>query len=255
MISILKNSYKLSLAMATFFILGMAASLFAIYSLPGSLRLTSGYQPEFMNVYVVVAVTFLAGASALMLALRFKKEVVVFRDRTLEAAAAKKHEAEQGKNTISLEGLINSLEQAHTKKEILDAALTTICKQLYAGQGAIYEASETECKRTVKLESGYALNIGESTTISYEFGEGLIGQAAASGQSLYVDDVPEGYIKIVSGLGSSSPKYLLIVPLKHNGHVLGVLEVASFVNITEAQRKFSEESAQLVANKIFTKAS
>ncbi|HEX6226569.1 MAG TPA: GAF domain-containing protein [Chryseolinea sp.] len=255
MITIFKNSYKLSLTLGTFFILGMAASLFAIYSLPGSLRLTAGYQPEFLNVYVILAITFLAGGLAMMLALRHKKEIVVFRDRTLEAAAAKKHEAEQSKNTISLDGLINSLEQAQDKKEILDAGLNTICKQLDAGQGAIYVAGETNGKRIVELQSGYALNIGESTTISYEFGEGLIGQAAASGQSLYVDDVPEGYIKVVSGLGSASPKYLLIVPLKHNEQVLGVMEVASFVAFTDTQRKFSEESAQLVANKVFTKAS
>ena len=255
MISILKNSYKLSLTLATFFILGMAASLFAIYSLPGSLRLTAGYQPAFLNVYLVVAVTFIAGAIGLVLALRHKKEVVVFRDRALEAAAAKRQEAEQGKTTISLEGLISNLELASNKEEILDAGLKTICKQLDAGQGAIYVATENEGKRTVELKSGYALNIGESTTISYEFGEGLIGQAAASGQSLYVDDVPEGYIKIVSGLGTASPKYLLIVPIRHNGQVLGVMEVASFVAINDNQRKFSEESVQLVANKIFTKAS
>jgi hypothetical protein len=36
---------------------------------------------------------------------------------------------------------------------------------------------------------------------------------------------------------------------------LGVMEVASFVAINDNQRKFSEEAAQLVANKIFTKAS
>ena len=255
MISILKNNYKLSLTLATFFILGMGASLFAIYSLPGSLHLSTGYQPAFLNVYLVIAITFLVGAFGLVLALRYKKEVIVFRDRALEAAASKKHEAEQGKTTISLEGLINSLELANNKQEILDAGINIICKQLDAGQGAIYVATENEGKRTVELQSGYALNIGESTTISYEFGEGLIGQAAASGQSLYVDDVPEGYIKIVSGLGSASPKYLLIVPVKHNGQVLGVMEVASFVAINDNQRKFSEESAQLVANKIFTKAS
>jgi putative methionine-R-sulfoxide reductase with GAF domain len=254
MISIFKNSYKLSLTLATFFILGMAVSLFAIYSLPGSLHLTAGYQPEFLNVYLIIAATFLAGTIALMLALRFKKEVIVFRDRALEAAA-KKHEAEQGKSTISLEGLISSLEQAHDKKEILEAGLNTICKQLDAGQGAMYVASEIEGKRTVELQTGYALHIGESTTISYEFGEGLIGQAATSGQSLYVDDVPEGYIKIVSGLGTASPRYLLIVPVKHSGQVLGVMEVAAFAAISDNQRKFAEESAQLVANKIFTKAS
>lgn len=255
MITVFKNPYKLSLALATFFILGMAVSLFAIYSLPVSLRLADGYQSEFLSVYVVIAATFVVGALGLVVALRYKREVLIFRDRSIEAAAGKKHETEQGKTTISLDGVIASVQQGENIKGILEAGLNAICKQLEAGQGAIYVAVENEGKRIVELQGGYALNIGESTIISYEFGEGLIGQAAASGRSLYVDDVPEGYIKIVSGLGSASPRYLLIVPVKHNEQVLGVMEIASFTPISEDGRKFSEEAGQLIANQIINKAS
>jgi transcriptional regulator with GAF, ATPase, and Fis domain len=233
----------------------MALSLYAIYSLPSSLRLSDGYQPELMNVYFVIALTFLFGALALVLALRYKKEVIIFRDRTIDASTATKQETEEGKTTISLTNLISNLTQAKGQKDILEVGLNTVCKQLEAGQGAIYATLEKEGKRTVELKSGYALNIGESTIINYEFGEGLIGQAAAGGQSLYVDDVPEGYIKIVSGLGSASPKYLLIVPIKDGEQVLGVMEIASFASISEDQRKFTEESAQLVADKISNKTS
>lgn len=254
MITIFKNRYKLSLTLATFFMLGIAVSLFAIYSLPLSLRLADGYQPEFLNVYIVIAATFVAGALGLVVALRYKREVVIFRDRSIESAA-NKQETEQGKTTISLEGVVASLQGNETDKSAMEAGLNAICKQLEAGQGAIYAVNESEEKRTVELQGGYALNIGESTTINYEFGEGLIGQAAVSGRSLYVDDVPEGYIKIVSGLGSASPKYLLIVPMKHNDQVLGVIEIASFTPLSEDSRKFAEEAGQLIANQINNKAS
>lgn len=53
-------------------------------------------------------------------------------------------------------------------------------------------------------------------------------QAAANGKTLYVDDIPEGYIYVISGLGSASPKYLLIVPFKKQEQVIGMLEIASF---------------------------
>ncbi len=255
MITVFKNRYKLSLALATFFILGMAASLFVIYSLPKSLRLADGYQSQFFSVYLVVAATFVVGALGLIVALRYKREVVILRDRSIEAAANKKQETEQSKTSISLDGVAASIQESAEGKEMLEAGLKAICKQLEAGQGAIYIATENDGKRSVELQGGYALSIGESTTISYEFGEGLIGQAAASGQSLYVDDVPEGYIKIVSGLGTASPKYLLIVPLKHNDQVMGVMEIASFTPISEDERKFSEESARLIASKIIIKAS
>jgi len=255
MITIFKNRYKLSLTLATCFILGIAVSLFAIYSLPLSLRLADGYQPEFVNVYIAVAATFVAGALGLIVALRYKREVVVFRDRSIEAAANNKQETDQSKTTISLDGVTAALKDKEDQKAAMDAGLNAVCKQLEAGQGAIYIVNETEEKRTVELQGGYALNIGESTTISYEFGEGLIGQAAVSGRALYVDDVPEGYIKIVSGLGSASPKYLLIVPMKHNNAVLGVIEIASFTPISEDSRKYTEEAGQLIANQITNKAS
>jgi putative methionine-R-sulfoxide reductase with GAF domain len=40
------------------------------------------------------------------------------------------------------------------------------------------------------------------------------------------------------------------VPLKKNENVIGVMEIVSFTAITEDQRKFIEESAQLIANSI-----
>jgi hypothetical protein len=255
MISVFRNYYKISLALGIFFILGIALSLYAIYSIPSSLRLAHGYQSEFSTVYAVIGITFFIGAIALIMALRYKKEVVIFRDRSIEAEKAAKQESEQNKSTISLNTLITNLSQAKGEKEILDIGLNTICKQLEAGQGAIYTTVEKNGKRSVELRGGYALAIGESTVINYEFGEGLIGQAAASGQALYVDDVPEGYIKIVSGLGTASPKFLLIVPVKDKQQVFGVMEIASFLAITTDQRKFAEEAAQQIAEKISTNAS
>lgn len=255
MISIFRNRYKFSLTLATFFILGIAISLFAIYSLPGNLRLADGYQNQFFSVYIILAVTFTLGAISLVSALRYKKEVVVFRDKKLDIDAEKKQDAEQGKTTISLDGVKTEVQQANGSKEIFEAGLKAICRQLDAGQGAVYVAHQTDDKRVVELVGGYALSIGESTKISYEFGEGLIGQAAASGQSLYVDDVPEGYIKIVSGLGTASPRYLLIIPVKQEGNVSGVMEIASFTPISEDHRRFSEESAEIIAKRISTIAS
>lgn len=253
MISLFTDRYKLTLILATIFIVGIGYSLYSIYSLPIGLHLASGFEPQFTRVYVVVGGTFLLGALTLVYALRYKKEVVVFRDKSLEASVAQQDADQSKKSTISLESVIQSLNQAGGEQEVQQLALQAVCKQIDAGQGALYRVIEEGNKRKVELKSGYALTIGESTVIKYEVGEGLIGQAAANGNTLYVDDVPEGYIKIVSGLGSASPKHLLIVPVKNNNHVLGIFELASFSPISEDQRKFVEESAQLLGDKISTK--
>jgi GAF domain-containing protein len=178
----------------------------------------------------------------------------VYRDKTLDKSLSDQQSSQAGKSSISLDLLKSSLNAVKGEKDILVTGLQAICKQLDAGQGAIYAALEEDGKRKIELKGGYALSIGESTIIRYEFGEGLIGQSAANGKTLYVDDVPEGYIRIVSGLGSASPKYLLIVPIKNQERVLAIMEIASFTTVTEDQRKFAEESANLISEKISGKA-
>jgi len=247
MIDLFRDRYKLSLLMAALFFLGVVASFYQIYRLPYNLMLPSENHPAFMGVYLVLGLTFLIGALSLWWTLSIRKEVIVFRDKQAEDSALAKEQSETGKTTISLDSV---KEQLKNQKDILKAGIQAICKQLDAGQGAIYVASEKDGQRSVELKSGYALNMAESTVISYEFGEGLIGQAAAAGKTLYVDDVPEGYVKIISGLGNSSPRYLLITPMKLENNVVGIIEVASFKALTEDQRKFVEEAAQLIVGKL-----
>lgn len=254
MISLFNDRYRISLLLAAVFILGIGVSLYFIYSVPNVLQLTAGYEPAFTKVYVVIGITFLAGSLSLVNALRYKKEIVVFRDRKLEADVARQEAEQAGKTTISLDKVLTMLRQAKNENETLQLGLQAVCAQLEAGQGAVYRITEEDDKRKVVLTSGYALSIGESTVIKYELGEGLIGQAASNGNTLYVDDVPEGYIKIVSGLGSASPRYLLIVPIKTQGQPIGILEIASFTPVTEDQRKFVEEAARHMAENISIKA-
>jgi methyl-accepting chemotaxis protein len=250
MIDLLKDRYKLGILLATLFLIGIVISAYQIYRLPHALMLSDHFHPAILNVYFILAITFGIGSFALWFTLNHKNELIVFRDKQLNQKTGNGDSAESGQTTISLEAVRESIRQAKNEKEILQSGLHAVCKQLEAGQGAVYLLQDSEGTRMLELKTGYALSIGENTMITYAVGEGLIGQAAASGRTLYIDDVPEGYIKIVSGLGSASPRFLLISALKQQDRVLGVLEIASFTPLSENQRKFVEESAQLVADKI-----
>lgn len=253
MTGILNDRYKISLFLASLFVLGMGVSLYFVYSLPHDLRLGGVYHPAFNAVYAALGITFVAGAAALTLALQYRKELIVYKDRELEAAVAHQ-DAEQGnKTTIDLSRISSIVSNGSAQPEMLEKSLHAIARELDAGQGALYLPREVDGKRRIYLQCGYALSIGESAEITFEFGEGLLGQAVATGTTLFVDDIPEGYIKIISGLGSAYPKYLLIVPLKDNGTVKGVIELASFTRITDDQKKFVEEAGNLIAEKIKTK--
>jgi methyl-accepting chemotaxis protein len=230
----------------------MMVSLYKIYNLPFDLSIMSGYSSIFMPVYITLGITFILGFTTIYYILQNRREIIVFRDKRLEQEIADRENAANTQGSISLDAVSAKIKDGADDKEILQNGLQAICKQLDAGQGAVYAAIEESGQRKVELRSGYALNIGESTVISFEYGEGLIGQAAANGKTLYVDDVPEGYIKIVSGLGSASPRFLLIVPIKHQEKVIGVMEIASFTAISNDQRKYVEDAAQLIGNRIST---
>jgi methyl-accepting chemotaxis protein len=250
MIDLFKDRYKLSLMMAGLFIVGILASIYQLYRLPHNLMLADGYQPAMFNVYLIPGLTFLLGVFTIWFALNYKNEVIVYRDKQLEKDITGKDITETDVNVISLDKVKESLQQGRDEKTITQSGLQAICKQLDAGQGALYLMREEDGKRKLELRSGYALNIAESAVITFEVGEGLVGQAAAANKTLYVDEVPEGYVKIISGLGSASPRFLLIVTLKKEDRVLGVMEIASFTPLTDHQQKFVEQSAQLIADRI-----
>lgn len=249
---LIRDRYKLGLVLAALFFAGIAISIYVVYNLPYHLSPSGEVPPAFINVYLALGVTFLLGALAIWLGLSHKNEVIVYRDKQQEREGTDQNGTDQAHHgtTISLETVKAGINAAKDGKEVLQAGLQAICKQLEAGQGAAYRVEEEEGTRKILLRGGYALSIGENAVISYSLGEGLIGQCAATGKTLYIDDVPEGYIKIISGLGSASPRYLLIVPALSQGAVTGVVEIASFTPLSEDQRKFAEESVNLIYEKL-----
>jgi PAS domain S-box-containing protein len=56
-----------------------------------------------------------------------------------------------------------------------------------------------------------------------------------------IDNVPEGYMTVLSGLGSSSPRHLIIFPFLFENETVAVAELASFRRFTEREEKFLEK--------------
>lgn len=68
-------------------------------------------------------------------------------------------------------------------------------------------------------------------------GDGLLVEAMRSKSLLLIEDVPENYLKIRSGLGEGSPRSLMFLPLARADETTGVLEFAFFKADTQSVRE------------------
>ncbi len=127
---------------------------------------------------------------------------------------------------------INKILQESKKDldEICSELLIYIVKYIQANQGLFFLVEEEEDTEEpyLELRSAYAWNRKKYNSKRIEFGEGLTGQAWAEQDIVYLEEIPNDYIEITSGLGKANPKSILIVPLIHNGKTFGMLELASF---------------------------
>jgi putative methionine-R-sulfoxide reductase with GAF domain len=145
--------------------------------------------------------------------------------------------------------------QPFPKPEIFfEKVLSLACKELEASQAALYVATTHNDKRLIRLVSGYALSLPESQTLVYEFGEGLAGQVAKEGKSINVSNVPQGYITVLSGLGSASPNTLAIVPVQLANQVVGVLEIASFRQFSRSDENYLQALAGTLGERLSRQA-
>jgi methyl-accepting chemotaxis protein len=210
--------------------------------------LSAGYQQYLSSAYLVMAITFVLGMFSIYTAMKGKRERIVFRERREEENDLNTQNQGSGQQTISLNSIKSTLNSKST--ELTSSFIKTMCNELEAGQGALYTTIEIDGVKKMKLTAGYALTLNKDNSLEFEIGEGLVGQSALEKKALYIDDIPEGYIKVVSGLGNSSPQYLLVTPVVHQEEVLGVTEMAFFKKLSEDEKKFCEEANALLAEKL-----
>jgi HAMP domain-containing protein/CheY-like chemotaxis protein/putative methionine-R-sulfoxide reductase with GAF domain len=112
--------------------------------------------------------------------------------------------------------------------------------------GAFYIADASEGSPQLRLIASYALpkELRERETIP--FGEGLVGQCAIEGRRIAMSDVPSGYLRIASGLGSMNATQLVVLPVLFEGEIRAVIELASYERFSEIHLLFLDQLMQSI---------
>jgi PAS domain S-box-containing protein len=136
--------------------------------------------------------------------------------------------------------------------KLSDEIIASLVKYLKANQGALYILDDVESgeEATMSMKSCYAWDKKKFLNHKIYKGEGLAGQAWQEGDLVYLTEVPQNYIKITSGLGDANPTSVLIVPLKVNDQIFGVVEIASFNLFKDYELEFVQKIAESIASTI-----
>ncbi|MBI5106664.1 MAG: response regulator, partial [Solirubrobacterales bacterium] len=101
-------------------------------------------------------------------------------------------------------------------------------------------------REELHLVAGYGYRPSKGQADAFGLGDGLVGQAAIERKVIVLEDVPEDYVKVSSGLGDATARHIVVVPVIFEEEVLGVIELASLHAISEVNRQFLDQITETI---------
>jgi PAS domain S-box-containing protein len=132
--------------------------------------------------------------------------------------------------------------------------ISNVVKYVDAKVGGLFilEEDETTNQKFLLLRASYAYDRKKYISKRIEIGQGIVGQCYLEAQTVYMAKVPNNYLSITSGLGGANPNSLLVIPLRTNDKIEGVLELASLKPFQPHEITFLEKLGELLASSIIT---
>ena len=147
-----------------------------------------------------------------------------------------------------LEKLLLEKSADETEEKYMEKMLSALAGEFKFVQGLYYAHEKNKDEFTPVAEYAY---FSETRPKPFKPGETLPGQAAKNKTILYIDELPENYTVILSGLGEGNPEQIVIIPLVKDDETFGVIELASFEKvISDNDKKILEAFALQLPEKM-----
>jgi|GEM_PF-1460797 len=127
--------------------------------------------------------------------------------------------------------------------------ITELVKYTKSAQGGLFVLNQDNSHDThLELKACYAYQRKKFQQKRIDLRDGLVGTAWATEQTMLIQDIPTDYAYISSASGEAPPKSLLIVPIRSDDGIEGVLELMSFASYETYQVEFIETLSQRIGN-------
>lgn len=144
---------------------------------------------------------------------------------------------------VGLDQLNTNLQGIIDVKQLAEKCLKELVTYGQFAAGAFYTLDE----KNHQLRLAAAVAMPSNTPNSLSIGEGLLGQTALEKEIRVYSDLPEDYWKIQSASGSGNPKQLLLIPLRMDSELTGIIELASFKEVATVQLELLQTQASDIA--------
>jgi len=98
----------------------------------------------------------------------------------------------------------------------------------------------------LQFQAGYGFDERQQVATSFRLGEGLVGQCGKEKKRILLTEVPDDYVQISSGLGSSTPLNIIAIPVLFEGTLCAVIELASFSAFSVTHQTFLDSITESI---------
>ncbi|MGI9243454.1 MAG: GAF domain-containing protein [Verrucomicrobiales bacterium] len=130
-------------------------------------------------------------------------------------------------------------------RELVSRVTGVLARHLDAQQAVFFLFDDKS--DTLRCVGGFGVSDQPDRRRETKLGEGLVGQAAADREPIIVEQVPDDYVRIHSGLGEAHPRGLAVFPLCYNERLLGVIELAAVAPFDERRIAFAGSVAESIS--------
>ncbi len=164
--------------------------------------------------------------------------------RNKDTVAMKKYE-EQNKYITGTKLLLEQMRGNQDIQVLAKNVLSFLAKFIDAQVGTFYLYNDET--KVLELSASFSFTKRKGDHYKINLGEGVLGQAAIEKQIVFLTEIPPDYISISSALGDAVPQNIIIAPFVYEDKLIGVIELATYLQFDDAQIEFIKNGLENIA--------
>ncbi len=147
-------------------------------------------------------------------------------------------------NIANISGM---LQGANKISEITEPVIMELTRLTKGVCGVFYLVELKNNEPVLALNSSYGFSSAVEKTVTFDIGQGPVGQCALDMKPLYITDVPAGHLRVTTGTGESDPLNIALSPVIFEQDLTGVIEIASYTEFSDTQMTLINQMANQAA--------